>query len=167
MLDHPVVFVPQDYAVRFCAWLTTREQAARQIPADASYTLPTFAQWQAVARSVRQIDDAITDRAWAPGQAQPTEPVRWGEPSALGLYGLFGNVFEWCLDRAAGKVRHPDGKEYRQEGGIAVGGGWASTRDWLREQVRQQKFGRIWCPRGWPMRDGGFRLWLTVGPKRA
>jgi len=44
---------------------------------------------------------------------------------------------------------------------LAVGGGWASSCDWLKQEWQQKTYGAIWCPGGWPMKDGGFRICLA------
>jgi hypothetical protein len=151
MLDHPVLYVPHGDAVLFCDWLTETERLAGLLGASERYALPTQAQWHAFARGTRLPPDIITDRQWLPGKYQPTEPVSWGEPSASGLYHLFGNVFEWCADTA-----EKNGERYC----LALGGGWASSREWLAQQVKQGTCGAIWRRGGLPMKDGGFRVCL-------
>ena len=47
---------------------------------------------------------------------------------------------------------------------MTIGGGWASSRNWLAEQIRKRTYGGIWCPGGWAMKDGGFRVWLVSKP---
>jgi hypothetical protein len=154
VLDHPVLYVSQSDARRFCSWLTERERRDRRIGKGQAYTLPTFEQWKVFAEGERVPKDAVTDGVWASGSLQPTVPVTWGEPSRLGLYHLFGNAFQWCLDESenGGEVRH-----------LAVGGGWASARGWLEQEVRQGTYGSVWRRKGLPMKDGGFRVCLT-GP---
>jgi hypothetical protein len=153
MLDHPVVYVSHADALLFCDWLTDRERRQGGIDGRSQYTLPTGEQWRAFVGDARLPRDAITDRQWQPGAPQPTIPVSWGDPSPLGLLHVFGNVFEWCLDTMT-----KDGVSYC----LALGGGWASTRDWLARQVRDKTYGDIWRRQGLPMKDGGFRICLVT-----
>jgi hypothetical protein len=149
--DHPVLYISHADARLFCEWLTEREQRQGRLGGGLAYRLPSLAQWKAWAASDTLPRDAVTDRDWRPGETQPTVPVSWGEPSALGLYHLFGNVFQWCLDAS-----EKDGTPYH----AAVGGGWASTRRWLEREIGQGTGGAIWRRRGLPMKDGGFRVCL-------
>lgn len=154
--DHPVIFVSHEQAESFCQWLTERER----LVTGERYTLPSFEQWRAVARASPVLSTAVTDRSWRRGEPPPTDSVTSGDPDPLGLYCMFGNVFEWC---AEGKLRNVtrEGRVVSQRYSLTIGGGWASSRSWLREQIQKGTYGGIYCPDGWPMKDGGFRLWLV------
>lgn len=93
--------VPRKYARMFCEWLTKEERMAGTIKNYQRYTLPTFKEWKSAAATASVPPDAVTDRIWLPGRYQPTAPVTWGEPNAIGLWCALGNVFEWCLDKRA------------------------------------------------------------------
>jgi hypothetical protein len=149
-LDHPVIYVTHADAMMFCGWLTEKERDEGRITARQRYVLPALAQWQAFVRGDRVPRDAILDRKWESG-GQPTVPVTWGEASGLGLTHVFGNVFEWCADE-----RESGGEPQR----MLVGGGWASAREWLLEEMRKGTCGAIWRRQGLPMKDGGFRICL-------
>lgn len=151
-LDHPVIYVSHVDALLFCDWLTEKERDERRITPHQRYTLPSVEQWRAFVRGARLPRDAIVDRKWDSG-GQPTVPVTWGEPSPLGLMHVFGNVFEWCFD-----ATEKDGDPHA----ATIGGGWASSRDWLAEEVRKGSFGGVWRRHGLPMKDGGFRLCLAT-----
>lgn len=162
MLDHPVVCLTQADARNFCVWLTQKERAAGMLGGNESYTLPTFTQWKALALGARLTNRTVVGRQWNPGQYQPTAPVTWDTPSSgLGCYHVYGNVFEWCLDERNKSIRR-SGKPVNVPFYLSVGGGWASDRDWLQQAIQQGSPGAIWCPYGWLMRDGGFRVWLMV-----
>jgi hypothetical protein len=159
-LDDPVVFVTHEQAILFCDWLTNKERTLSPsqggIYTFERYTLPTLAQWRAVARSAHLTDDTVLDAQWV-------RPAKSGKPNSIGLYCLFGNVFEWCLDTAQKNIRR--GRAVSLQGcWLAIGGGWASSRGWLAEQIGTRTYGGIWCPRGRPIKDGGFRLWLLSRP---
>jgi hypothetical protein len=157
MLDHPVVYVSQADALLFCEWLTDKERREGRVGERSYYKLPTGVQWRAFVRNTRLPRDAITDRQWQPGSPQPTVPVSWGEPSSLGLLHVFGNVFEWCFE-----VQMKDGDPHA----LLIGGGWASSREWLRQEVRAGTYGAIWRRHGLPMKDGGFRICLSSREKQ-
>jgi hypothetical protein len=153
ILDHPVVYVSHADACLFCDWLTEQEQREGRIRRDQQYLLPTAQQWHAWARQEHIPPDAITDRNWRPGEQQPTVPVSWGEPSRLGLYHLFGNVFQWCSDEG-----NQDGVPHN----LTLGGGWATLRQWLEQEIQEGRYGAVWRRRGLPMKDGGFRICLAA-----
>jgi formylglycine-generating enzyme required for sulfatase activity len=151
ILDHPVLQVAHADACLFCNWLTARERGEGRIAQGYEYRLPTLDQWKAWVKGDKLPAEAVTDRVWRAGEQQPTLPAASGERSALGLFHLFGNVFQWCSD------------EWEEDGVphvAAVGGGWASSRVWLVKEVRKKTFGVIWREHGLPMKDGGFRLYL-------
>jgi len=160
MLNHPVVFITHEDARQFCEWLTQKERAGRRLTTGQQYLMPSLEQWRAVARGAIVTDKSVLERQWVPGMFQPTEPVTYGEASALGQRCLLGNVFEWCIDGEMRRVRRPDGRVVKEMCYAAIGGGWASSREWLGQRVREGNYGTLWCPGGWPMKDGGLRIWL-------
>jgi hypothetical protein len=161
VLDHPVVFVTHEKARQFCEWLTRKERAQGIIGTGEQYLLPTSEQWKAVAAGTWLTEQTVLQRPWPEMQYQPTSPVFSGEASELGLFHVFGNVFEWCLDVQIRNVQRSDGKVYPNSPCyMAIGGGWASTFDWLQKSMRKKQYGAILCPGGWAMKDGGFRIWL-------
>jgi hypothetical protein len=163
LLKHPVIYVRHDDALAFCDWLTERERRLGLLRTTDRYTLPTFEQWKAFAAGAKLSERTVLDRQWVEGQLQPTEPVDWkyDKASPLGLMGLYGNVFEWCLNEEPKKVRSKEGVG-QQLCNLAVGGGWSSSRSWLQQKIADGSHGAIWCPRGWPMKDGGFRVCLLA-----
>ena len=163
MLDHPVVFVTHEYARKFCDWLTEKERREGLISADQRYSLPSWKQWAAFSTGTLLTEKSVLGRTWVPGRRQPTELALSGEPSPLGLYHLFGNVFEWCSDETTREVKRRDGVKFKSPCNAAIGGGWASSSAWLVRSLRNKAYGAIWCPGGWPMKDGGFRICLVAG----
>jgi formylglycine-generating enzyme required for sulfatase activity len=129
--ERPAAQVSWLEAQEFCAWLSERpeEKAAGRV-----YSLPTEAQWEWAARAGSKEDGPkekeLTQFAWFNHTYTPNpknesgergrQPVMKLKPNAWGLHDLFGNVWEWCLDRredpATGEKRDP----------VMRGGGWRS-----------------------------------------
>lgn len=124
--DEPVVCVSWRDAARFCNWRSEaaglkpcyefprRDEGIVTKPQANGYRLPTEAEWEHAARSGGDraypwgdapVPEAAPMRAnfrQAPDQPADgwlwTNPVRAFPPNALGLYGMAGNVWEWCED---------------------------------------------------------------------
>jgi formylglycine-generating enzyme required for sulfatase activity len=103
---NPVESVCWNDAASFCEVLTNRERDTRRLPAGYEYRLPTEAEWEYAARG--EVDEASCTNDISKARAQlrwhfenygdRTHPVVDGVPTALGFYGLTGNVWEWCWD---------------------------------------------------------------------
>jgi formylglycine-generating enzyme required for sulfatase activity len=103
----PVELVSWQEAVEFCRKLTERERSAGRLSAAGEYRLPTEAEWEYACRagSVTEYYNgdgraALAAVGWydgnANGETHPVDEKEEAHPS--GLYGMHGNVFEWCLD---------------------------------------------------------------------
>jgi formylglycine-generating enzyme required for sulfatase activity len=118
----PVESVDWSQARQYCDTLTRRERALGRLPAGWQYRLPTEIEWEYACRAGSTTATAFGDSlgafqaifncekpyntgAWG---AAPTRPVPvWFQlyrlipyplpPNAWGLYGMHGNVAEWCL----------------------------------------------------------------------
>jgi formylglycine-generating enzyme required for sulfatase activity len=96
--DHPVEKVSWHDAVAFCQRLS--EQTSKE------YRLPTEAEWEYACRAGTTTkyyfgEDAnqLSEYAWYSQNAgSKTHPVGQKQPNQFGLYDLYGNVWEWCLD---------------------------------------------------------------------
>lgn len=110
--DFPVYWVSYLEAEEFCRRLTSRARAARALPADWEFRLPTEAQWEYACRAgtttATSFGPALTTRdanLGKPynGQPDPTPgatatPVGRYPANAWGLHDMHGNEFEWCRD---------------------------------------------------------------------
>ncbi|MFH1924649.1 MAG: SUMF1/EgtB/PvdO family nonheme iron enzyme [Planctomycetota bacterium] len=103
---NPVEMVSWNDAVAFCKTLTDRERNAGRLPEGYEYRLPSEAEWEYAARGGANGSDTEysgpntqEELAWhLDNYGDRTHPVAAGKQNALGLYGMSGNVWEWCLD---------------------------------------------------------------------
>jgi formylglycine-generating enzyme required for sulfatase activity len=97
--NEAVVFVDWNEAVRFCEWLSRKE--------DKPYRLPTEAEWEYACRAgtttkyytgdeLPQKYHKQQEREWEPKPADLTVADTPANP--WGLYDMHGNVEEWCQD---------------------------------------------------------------------
>ncbi|MEO5957479.1 MAG: formylglycine-generating enzyme family protein [Opitutaceae bacterium] len=126
----PMYFVSWHEAADFCERLTRRERSAGRISEGFEYRLPTEAQWEYACRAGTREpffgDPAAV--AWLPVSLPPrwvipfnnvtfvpaVKRVASKQPNPWGLYDMYGNVSEWCLDWYApalpgGQVADPVG----------------------------------------------------------
>ena len=136
--QNPVESVSWKDAVQFCRKLSAMPAAKT---AGHVYRLPTEAEWEYACRSGTTTaygfgDDAsrLGDYGWfGSNSGSKTHPVGEKKPNAWGLYGMHGNVWEWCQDwygeYPSGSATDPTGAtsgSYR----VLRGGGWyGSARD--------------------------------------
>jgi formylglycine-generating enzyme required for sulfatase activity len=125
--DLPVVGVSWFDAQAFCRWLGGAGEEVR---------LPTEAEWERAARGGRdgrQFPWGDDMPAWVPeggrGPLSGPWPVTRGVPNEFGLYGIAGNVHEWCADwyDAGYYARSPDRNPAGPAAGVrraSRGGSW-------------------------------------------
>jgi formylglycine-generating enzyme required for sulfatase activity/serine/threonine protein kinase len=102
----PVDTVSWDDARTFCEKLSMSDG---ERAAGRAYRLPTEAEWEYACRAGTTTrwyfgdDEAqIAEHAWCAvldGKQQESHPVSAKRPNPWGIYDLYGNVAEWCLDR--------------------------------------------------------------------
>jgi formylglycine-generating enzyme required for sulfatase activity len=93
--DLPVECVSHDQALEFCRRLA-------ELHPDASFTLPTEAQWEHACRAGSRHEfgfaaGTVSDHAHV-GDDAPPQPVARLRPNAWGFFDLLGNADEWCAD---------------------------------------------------------------------
>ena len=139
--SRPVETVSWEDATNYCARLTQRERAARLIPPNSVYRLPTEAEWEYACRAWTSTrfsygDDpsymSLAKYAWyLDNSGHTTHPVGQKLPNPWGLYDMHGGLWEWCQDwygpYPGGSVIDPQGPatgSYR----VFRGGSWGCGR---------------------------------------
>ena len=166
----PVEKVSWNDATEYCAKLTASERAAGRLPAGNAYRLPTEAEWEYACRAGTTTrfsygDDLdytqLGNYAWYySNSGGGTHAVGGKQPNAWGLYDMYGNVWEWCLDwygtYPGGSVTDPQGSNYGWNR-VIRGGGWNGHGRDCRSADR-----RIDSPDDWDS-GIGFRPVLAPG----
>ena len=138
----PVENVSWTLAMEFCRKLTERERAADRLPAAYAYTLPTEAQWEYACRAGSTGDFAgdIADMAWHEGNSgNTTHAVGAKKPNVWGLYDMHGNVWEWCSDSYADKLKGGSVTDPKTTSGasrVRRGGSWVINALYCRSAFR-------------------------------
>jgi formylglycine-generating enzyme required for sulfatase activity len=146
--NRPALAMTWHAAMQYCKWLS--------IKTGKVYRLPTEAEWEYACRAGTKTayffgDDpkALKDYAWIDDNAEgDPHPVGTKKPNPWGLYDMYGNVDEYCLDLykkdyyadlpkdkpALQPVLLPDTKRF---GHAVRGGSWADTADRCRSATRR------------------------------
>ncbi len=149
--NYPVEGVSWGEALAYCRALTAQEAAAQNLPTGYEYRLPTEAEWEYACRagtttefnlgSALECGDAnMAFSAHSNTVCNATNTVAVGTfaPNAWGLYGLHGNVREWCLDGYQGYSSLAVSDPFEQIGWDRVirGGSWALESEKCRSAYR-------------------------------
>ena len=143
---HPAICITHHAAMEYCRWISAKT--------GKTYRLPTEAEWEYAARAGSKTayffgDDPkpLQDYAWFGKNAggAPHE-VGMKKPNPWGLYDMYGNAAEWCLDMydekfystfkgpAAAPVMLVVDKKYPH---VARGGSWDDEPELLRNAARR------------------------------
>jgi formylglycine-generating enzyme required for sulfatase activity len=143
--DYPATYVSSDDALEFWEALTETERRAGRLETGWEYTLPTEAQWEYACQAGAQTryffgdDKSLLDQyAWIAknsleaGEYYPSpHRVRLKKPNPWGLYDIYGNVDEWCVDIYASQP--PGGKDPKVTDKESVRiGVWDTSRRMIR-----------------------------------
>jgi formylglycine-generating enzyme required for sulfatase activity len=161
---YPVVGISHHAAMEYCRWLS-RQTGKR-------YRLPTEAEWEFAARAGTGTayffgDDPgrLKEYAWyEENSEESTHPVGKKKPNPWGLYDVYGNVAEWCLDHyrkdrytafsaaevTLSPVLVPTAAQYPH---VARGGSWADAAAGCRSAARRGS------DRSWNRIDPGGSIW--------
>ena len=172
--DLPVENVSWDEAQEFCKKASEKTGHAIRLPTDAEWEFAC----RAGTRTAYYTGDgeADLDRAgwYGENSGGTTHPVGQKVPNAWGLYDMYGNVWEWCVDwygdYSAEAVTDPQGPvqgQYRVTGTSGIpdqcrvvrGGSWGFDPKVCRSAIR---FGLAPGFRDYIV---GFRLAADVPPK--
>ena len=138
--DHPVERVSWFDATEFCRRLSQLE--------NATYRLPTEAEWEYAARAGSSdawfgANDvrALGKYAWLATNSggKGSQPVGQKQPNACGLHDMLGNVSEWCADwlgpyegDAVVDPRGPEDGSFR----VIRGGSGSNSANYCRAAIR-------------------------------
>jgi len=102
----PVNRVSWNDANEFCRKLTEKESASLK---GKAYSLPTVKQWEEfrAGQRLEELPQGSLKRS-----SQAASPVAEAATNSLGLFGVLGNVWEWCLDGQTDTAKLQKGGDY-------------------------------------------------------
>jgi formylglycine-generating enzyme required for sulfatase activity len=158
---HPVLGITHHAAMQYCRWLSVKT--------GKTYRLPTEAEWEYACRAGTKTaysfgDDPkkLGEYAWfADNSGEHTGRAGTKKPNRWGLYDMYGNVAEWCVDHydagfysrfpvdqiTLGPVLPPTERRFRH---VVRGGSWADEARECRSAARR----------------GSDKTWLKSDPNR-
>ncbi|HZU37542.1 MAG TPA: formylglycine-generating enzyme family protein [Gemmataceae bacterium] len=166
---HPVICITHHAAMEYCRWLS--------IKTGKTYRLPTEAEWEWAARAGTTTPyffgsdpKKLGDYAWyAANSEDETHEVGKKKPNPWGLYDIYGNAAQWCLDyydkdfyrkfpldtATLEPVLIPGNRRFSH---VARGGGWSDDPAMCRSAARRAS-DKTWIKRD-PQRPQSI-WWLT------
>jgi formylglycine-generating enzyme required for sulfatase activity len=137
--DGPVLAVSWVQAGKYCRWLSAKEgipedqmcyppldridenvALAEDFLSRTGYRLPTEGEWECACRGRTETrrfygdtDRLLARYGWFLENSQDQAwPVGMLKPNDLGLFDVYGNAWEWCLDRFGWLPTTPGGKPF-------------------------------------------------------
>ena len=151
--NHPVTYVNWLGARAYCDWLSRKTGLAIRLPREA--------EWQYAAmgpdRLKWSLGDSFNRDDYISGQDGP-EPVDSGRPSALGLFNVTGNVFEWCEDEYGFRLAAEDENDILRRNRVIKGGAFI-----LRDSANFRNAKRFSCDQRSCLFSIGFRVAASDG----
>ncbi len=151
---HPALCMTHHAAMEYCRWLSKKT--------GKTYRLPTEAEWEYAARAGTKTayffgDDPkdLGEYAWYAANSEVvkdeggvTHVVGTRKPNPWGLYDMYGNVMQWCVDRYEkdGYSKFPADKlsispvvlpNEKRFSNVARGGCWSDDPEKLRSAARR------------------------------
>jgi formylglycine-generating enzyme required for sulfatase activity len=139
--DGPMIAVSWFQAAQYCNWLSKEEGLEECYPAlekikvdmqmpegylqKSGYRLPTEAEWEYACRAgagtsrfYGTSEKLLGRYAWYAKTTDDkrTRPGGLLKPNDLGLFDIYGNVWEWCQDGYAGAYEPPAGDGFLADG---------------------------------------------------
>jgi formylglycine-generating enzyme required for sulfatase activity len=163
--DHPVENVTWKESMAFCQSLNTEIKNFKNIPQGMRFRLPSEAEWEYAARAGTKTvyffgdkPSTIGDFAWiSDNSKEGSRSVKTKKPNPWGVYDVYGNVREWCLDgydvRPKKKLIDPV-IGWKNMDKVNRGGSWDSCEDCCKTG-RRSNFGK-----DYKSNDIGFRVAL-------
>ncbi len=171
--QRPVIYVSWWDTIAYCNWLSEKEQLpvayrlegeqdegqmldlngnmTTDITEVIGYRLPTEAEWEFAARGGNISrgykyagSNTAEEVAWfLDNSASKTHEVGMKLPNELGIYGMSGNVWEWCTDVFGSYTSTDKINPYNSSGGsyrVGRGGSWRSVELYARVADRNYRF---------------------------
>ncbi len=165
----PVETVNWNHATNYCAKLTAREVAAGRLPPGWNYRLPTEAEWEYACRAGTTTrfsfgDDPtyslVGQYAWYRDNANSrTHPVGTKLPNPWGLFDMYGNVAEWCLDWY--NTIYPGGNVVDPQGPVSASDRSIRNSNWEGSNITLRSAQRIGRSANHIWFSTGFRVVLA------
>ena len=175
---NPVVLISWNDAVTYCNWRSQKEAlrpaytiSGTSVSCDWStkgYRLPTEAEWEyaarggSVARTVKYAEtDDLDQIAWYDqNSGNKTHPVGQKAPNDLGVFDMYGNVWEWCWDWYDDSY-YAKSPSSEPQGGTSGPNRALRGGTWYRMANGCRSTGRYGGEPSGRASDGGFRLSRT------